>query len=165
MLQIGIDRAKEKGLDKLLDPSISWVVGDAESLPLSNDSIDAYTIAFGIRNCTHIDKVVKEAHRVLRKGGRFLCLEFSQIETLGFKNTPLQFLYDTYSFNVIPEMGRIVAGDKDSYQYLVESIRKFPNQQEFCSIIEQQGFQMVSYKNLTFGVAAIHSAFKLWKSQ
>lgn len=148
-------------LSSFIDPSLSWVVGDAENLPFKDNTFDCYTISFGIRNCTHIDKVLKEAYRVLKKGGRFLCLEFSHIETVAPFSAPLQALYDAYSFNVIPTMGSIIASDRDSYQYLVESIRKFPNQSDFCALIEQAGFQLVSYKNLTFGVAAIHSGFKL----
>ena len=124
MLEVGKDRAKEKGLHEstglfilsavthtsfFLDPSISWIVGDAEKLPVENNSVDAYTIAFGIRNCTNVDQVLKEAYRVLKPGGRFLCLEFSQVETFGFKNWPLQSLYDAYSFYVIPQIGSIVA--------------------------------------------------------
>src|SRR5947209_8014422 len=95
------------------------------------------------------------------QGGRFLCLEFSHLETFGIENPVLQSLYDAYSFTVIPTLGQVVAGDRDSYQYLVESIRKFPKQVDFCEMIEQQGFKMVSYMNLTLGIAAIHSAFKL----
>ncbi len=95
------------------------------------------------------------------EGGRFLCLEFSHVETFGFSNPWLQSIYDAYSFNMIPLIGQMVTGNRESYQYLVESIRKFPNQTDFCEKIEQQGFRIVSYKNLTFGVAAIHSAFKL----
>jgi len=160
MIQVGKDRAKSRGFSENQDPAISWTVGDAEKLPFESNTFDAYTIAFGIRNCTHIDKVLGEAFRVLKKGGRFLCLEFSHIETFGFQNPLLQSIYDAYSFNLIPLAGQLVAGDRESYQYLVESIRKFPRQTEFCEKIEQQGFQMVSYMNLTFGVVAIHSAFK-----
>jgi len=118
--------------------------------------MDAYTIAFGIRNVTDIDKALEEAHRVLRKGGRFMCLEFSQVP-----NAFLRKAYDSYSFAVIPQLGKAVVDDKDSYQYLVESIRKFPNQEKFKTMIENAGFRMVSYRNLTFGVVAIHSGFKL----
>jgi 2-methoxy-6-polyprenyl-1,4-benzoquinol methylase len=104
---------------------------------------------------------VKEAFRVLKRGGRFLCLEFSHIETgFPFLNPVAKMIYDSYSFNVIPRMGKVIADDSESYQYLVESIRKFPSQEEFKSIIEEAGFKYVTYENLTFGVAAIHSGFK-----
>eukprot|EP01120_Amphizonella_sp_Union-15-10_P013357 TRINITY_DN6181_c0_g1_i1.p1 TRINITY_DN6181_c0_g1~~TRINITY_DN6181_c0_g1_i1.p1 ORF type:complete len:295 (-),score=62.99 TRINITY_DN6181_c0_g1_i1:165-1049(-) len=154
MLQVGQKRAAERY--KTDDPTIAWVEGNAESLPFSDSTFDAFTIAFGIRNCTHVDKVVREAFRVLRKGGRFLCLEFSRVDV------PLiGSLYDFYSFNVIPVMGHVIAGDWDSYQYLVESIRKFPDQESFADIIRAENFHEVGYKNLMGGVAAIHSGFKL----
>jgi len=159
MLEVGKTRAAEKGYLKSKDPSLEWLVADAEKLPLPNDSVDAVTIAFGIRNCTHIDKVVREAYRVLKKGGRFLCMEFSHVET---GPTPfLKPLYDAYSFGVIPIIGQVVTGKREHYQYLVESIRKFPTQEEFAQLMEAQGFSIVSYKNLTFGIVAIHSGFKL----
>jgi 2-methoxy-6-polyprenyl-1,4-benzoquinol methylase len=118
--------------------------------------MDAYTIAFGIRNCTNVERVLQEAYRVLRPGGRFLCLEFSHVQ-----NSVLSAIYDAYSFNIIPWLGELIAHDRSSYQYLVESIRQFPDQETFKALIEQQGFKTVTYTNLTFGVAAIHSAFKL----
>eukprot|EP01119_Soliformovum_irregulare_P008465 TRINITY_DN21583_c0_g1_i1.p1 TRINITY_DN21583_c0_g1~~TRINITY_DN21583_c0_g1_i1.p1 ORF type:complete len:314 (-),score=49.64 TRINITY_DN21583_c0_g1_i1:79-1020(-) len=161
MLEVGKDRARQKGYLALEDPSIEFVVGDAENLPVASESVDAYTIAFGIRNCTNIDKVIAEAHRVLRKGGRFLCLEFSHIDSLGFANPIVQSIYDAYSFNVIPALGQAVTNDRASYQYLVESIRRFPSQIDFCDRIEKGGFKLVNYKNLTLGVAAIHSGFKM----
>ena len=123
---------------------------------MPSDSFDAYTIAFGIRNCTNIDKVLAEAYRVLRPGGRFMCLEFSHVTS-----PPVSALYSFYSFNVIPLMGQLVANDRDSYQYLVESIKQFPNQDKFKAMIAQAGFKHVTYKNLSFGVVAIHSGFKL----
>lgn len=123
---------------------------------LKDESIDIYTISFGIRNCTNIDNVLKECFRVLKKGGRFMCLEFSQVEIPLFKN-----FYDLYSLYVIPEMGKILANDKDSYQYLVESIRKFPNQETFKKMIEDAGFSAASYTNLSGGICAIHTGIKI----
>lgn len=123
---------------------------------IESDSLDLYTIAFGIRNVTDRPKALKEAHRVLRRGGRFMCLEFSEVIVPGFK----QF-YDQYSFNVIPEMGKLIANDRDSYQYLVESIKMFPKQPEFAIMIEEAGFKCVTYTNLTGGIVAIHSGYKL----
>ncbi|KAK3752736.1 hypothetical protein QZH41_018710 [Actinostola sp. cb2023] len=138
------------------DKGLSWLVGDAQSLPVKDNSFDAYTIAFGIRNVTRIQEALEEAYRVLRPGGRFLCLEFSEVQ-----NPVISSLYDKYSFNAIPVMGQVLAADWKSYQYLVESIRQFPNQDEFASMIEDAGFSHVSYENLNFGIAAIHSGFKL----
>ncbi|XP_075424524.1 2-methoxy-6-polyprenyl-1,4-benzoquinol methylase, mitochondrial isoform X1 [Ascaphus truei] len=135
---------------------LSWVVGDAEELPFASDKFDVYTIAFGIRNVTHIEQALQEAYRVLKVGGRFLCLEFSQVN-----NPLLARLYDLYSFQVIPVLGEIIAGDWKSYQYLVESIRCFPPQEEFKAMIEEAGFCQVKYHNLTSGVVAVHSGFKL----
>jgi 2-methoxy-6-polyprenyl-1,4-benzoquinol methylase len=123
---------------------------------LPNESVDLYTIAFGIRNCTNIDVVLKEANRVLKKGGRFMCMEFSQVQ-LPFVNN----IYDLYSFYIIPELGGIIANDKASYQYLVESIRNFPKQEEFKAMIKQTGFSGVNYTNLSGGIVAIHSGVKI----
>uniref|UniRef100_G3MS22 2-methoxy-6-polyprenyl-1,4-benzoquinol methylase, mitochondrial n=1 Tax=Amblyomma maculatum TaxID=34609 RepID=G3MS22_AMBMU len=145
-----------KRRNDLLYPDISWTQGDAEELPFGDSQFDAYTIAFGIRNVTHIDKVLSEAYRVLKPGGRFLCLEFSQVE-----NPLLRSFYDSYSFQVIPVMGLLLARDWKSYQYLVESIRKFPCQELFKDMIQAAGFKEVTYENLMNGVAAIHSGFKL----
>ncbi|KAI4454415.1 methyltransferase [Holotrichia oblita] len=153
MLDVGESRCQKMNYDKKL---ISWKVGDAEKLPFEDNSFNAYTIAFGIRNVTHIDKALLEAYRVLEPGGRFLCLEFSQLET-----NLAQWLYDLYSFQVIPVMGHLIAGQWQHYQYLVESIRKFPNQETFKAMIEDAGFRQVTYENLTMGVVAIHSGFKL----
>ena len=126
------------------------------ALPFEDRSFDVYTIAFGIRNVTRIEDALSEAYRVLKPGGRFLCLEFSQMP-----NDALQKLYDLYSFNVIPRMGQLVAGDRDSYQYLVESIRKFPDQERFAGMIRAAGFERVKYRNLSQGIAAIHSGWRL----
>ncbi|KAL6051009.1 Coq5p [Balamuthia mandrillaris] len=156
MLNVGKERGLARGYTAHSDPSITWVVGDAESLPVASDTMDGYTIAFGIRNCTRLDKVLREAHRVLRRGGRFLCLEFSHLESEW-----LQRAYDAYSFQVIPVMGHVVAGDYDSYQYLVESIRRFPRQEEFSRMISEAGFSMVTHTNLSGGIACIHSGWKL----
>eukprot|EP00794_Sanderia_malayensis_P014093 gene14093-15565_t len=152
MLEVGRKRAYNKGINKAL----SFVVGDAENLPFEEDSVDLYTIAFGIRNVTHIEKVLDEAYRVLKPGGRFMCLEFSQVP-----NELIRNVYDSYSFQVIPVIGQIVAQDWHSYRYLVESIRKFPDQEAFAAMIEDAGFSNVEYENLTFGVVAIHSGFKI----
>jgi len=152
MLEVGRRRAHNLGIDKAL----SFAVGDAESLHFEDDSFDLYTIAFGIRNVTHIEKVLDEAYRVLRPGGRFMCLEFSDVS-----NPLLKSIYDTYSFQVIPVMGQVIASDWNSYKYLVESIRQFPNQETFAAMIEDSGFSNVTFENLLFGVVAIHSGFKI----
>ncbi|KAG4132385.1 hypothetical protein ERO13_D08G028800v2 [Gossypium hirsutum] len=154
MLDVGKNRALEKGLGE--DKSLVWVQGDAEALSFEDNSMDGYTIAFGIRNVTHIEKVLSEAYRVLKRGGRFLCLELSHVDIPVFKE-----LYDFYSFSVIPRLGEIVAGDRESYQYLVESIRRFPPQEKFASMIADAGFQKVEYENLVGGVVAIHSGLKI----
>ena len=136
--------------------ALSWTVGDAMALPFGDNSFDVYTISFGIRNVTHIDRALAEAYRVLRPGGRLMVLEFSQIPNEG-----LQWLYDRYSFNVIPAMGQVVANDRDSYQYLVESIRRFPDQDSFAGMIRAAGFGQVKYRNLSMGIAALHSGWKI----
>ncbi|WP_118135868.1 bifunctional demethylmenaquinone methyltransferase/2-methoxy-6-polyprenyl-1,4-benzoquinol methylase UbiE [Oceanicella sp. SM1341] len=152
MLEEGRRRAEAADLAERLD----WVCGDAMALPFPDSSFDAYTISFGIRNVTRIPDALKEAYRVLRPGGRFLCLEFSQIPVSG-----LQWLYDRYSFNAIPAMGKAITGDRDSYQYLVESIRRFPDQESFAAMIREAGFEQVRYRNLSMGIAALHSGWKL----
>ena len=135
---------------------LEWVVGDAMALPFKDNSFDVYTISFGIRNVTRVDEALSEAFRVLRPGGRLMVLEFSQVP-----NQMLRQVYDLYSFNVIPRMGKLVAGDSESYQYLVESIRKFPEQKQFARMISDAGFEQVKYRDLTFGVAALHSGWKI----
>lgn len=136
--------------------SLDWVVGDAMALPFADNTFDVYTISFGIRNVTRPQEALNEAYRVLRPGGRLMVLEFSQIPVDG-----LQKLYDLYSFNVIPRMGQVIANDRDSYQYLVESIRKFPDQETFLSMVRKAGFGNASYRNLSLGIAALHSGWKI----
>ncbi len=150
MLKEGMKRAEANGA------AVEWVAGDAEALPFPDASFDAYTIAFGIRNVTHIDQALSEARRVLKPGGRFLCLEFSRVAVPW-----LDALYKRYSFDVLPKLGYVVAGDEGSYRYLVESIRRFPPQEEFATMIGTAGLSQVKVRNLTFGVAALHSAWKI----
>nr|CAH8842612.1 unnamed protein product [Trichobilharzia regenti] len=151
MMEVGKLRAEELGFK-----NIQWVEGNAENLPFEDNSFDVYTIAFGIRNCTYIDKVVAEAHRVLRPWGRFYCLEFSKVENSIFRS-----IYDAYSMQMIPVIGQLIAGDWNSYKYLVESIRKFPDQREFAEIIEQSGFSNVDWINYSDGIVAVHKGFKI----
>ena len=135
---------------------INWVVGDAMNLPFEDNLFDVYTISFGIRNVTRPQEALKEAYRVLKPGGRIMVLEFSQIPV------PLgQWLYDRYSFNLIPKMGEIITNDRASYQYLVESIRKFPDQETFLGMIKSAGFENAKYRNLTLGIACLHSGWKI----
>jgi demethylmenaquinone methyltransferase/2-methoxy-6-polyprenyl-1,4-benzoquinol methylase len=141
------------GRRKGSEPEIAWAVGDAQRLPLPDSSADAYVIAFGIRNVTDIPAALREARRVLKPGGRFLCLEFSRPTTQAVRKA-----YDAFSFKVIPAIGEMVAGDRASYQYLVESIRRFPDQQAFAALIAQAGFSRVEVTNFTGGVAALHTA-------
>lgn len=141
------------GREKGAPPEVCWAVGDAQRLPLPDASADAYVISFGIRNVTDIPAALREARRVLKPGGRFLCLEFSRPIT-----EPLQKAYDAYSFRVIPEIGARVTGDRASYQYLVESIRRFPDQRAFAALIGEAGFRQVGWTNFAGGVAALHTA-------
>jgi demethylmenaquinone methyltransferase/2-methoxy-6-polyprenyl-1,4-benzoquinol methylase len=152
MLVEGRARAEAAAMGGALD----WVVGDAMALPFADASFDVYTISFGIRNVTRIETALAEAHRVLRPGGRLMVLEFSRMVS-----PPLQWAYDRYSFNVIPVMGQIVASDRDSYQYLVESIRRFPEQERFAGMIREAGFGQVRFRNLSMGIAALHSGWKI----
>jgi demethylmenaquinone methyltransferase/2-methoxy-6-polyprenyl-1,4-benzoquinol methylase len=152
MLTEGEKRAEAEALSDRLD----WVAGDAMALPFPDASFDVYTISFGIRNVTRIGDALDEAYRVLRPGGRLMVLEFSQLPNPG-----LQWAYDRYSFNVIPAMGQMIAQDRDSYQYLVESIRRFPDQDAFAEMIRKAGFDLVKYRNLSLGIAALHSGWKI----
>lgn len=136
---------------------VEWAEGNAEQLSRVPDGhFDAYTIAFGIRNCTNIDRVLEEAHRVIRPGGVFYCLEFGKVD-----HPLLRTAYDVYSFNVIPLVGSLLSGHRSAYQYLVESIRKFPSQQDFAHMMQAAGFKHVTFENLTGGISAIHSGIKL----
>ncbi|MDG2430700.1 MAG: bifunctional demethylmenaquinone methyltransferase/2-methoxy-6-polyprenyl-1,4-benzoquinol methylase UbiE [Paracoccaceae bacterium] len=152
MLAEGRKRAATAGISGQLD----WVVGDAMALPFEDQTFDVYTISFGIRNVTNPKKALAEAYRVLKPGGRIMVLEFSHIP-----NDLLQWCYDKYSFNVIPRLGQIIARDRSSYQYLVESIRKFPNQENFLNLVNEAGFENTKYRNLTMGVACLHSGWKI----
>ena len=151
-----LHRGRDRAIDAGILAGIDWVCGDAEALPLADGGVDAYTIAFGLRNVTQIEAALAEARRVLRPGGRFLCLEFSRVEA-----PLLDRLYDVYSFTVLPLLGQMVAGDREAYQYLVESIRRFPPQPELARLMEAAGFEQVSYRNLTGGIAALHSGWRL----
>jgi demethylmenaquinone methyltransferase/2-methoxy-6-polyprenyl-1,4-benzoquinol methylase len=152
MLDVGRRRAEDKHLGR----RVRFVEGNAEALPLPDAHYDAVTIAFGIRNVPRIDAALAEAYRVLRPGGRLLVLEFSRVDVAG-----LEEVYDFYSFNVIPRLGELVAGDDEAYRYLVESIRRFPSQELFADMIRAAGFARVSYRNLSGGIAAIHSGWSL----
>lgn len=147
----------QKRADKRRDANrLSFACGDAQDLPFPDASFDAYTIAFGIRNVTDIPRALRQAHRVLRPGGRFLCLEFSRVDVPG-----LAELYDAWSFNAIPVIGQALTGDRSSYQYLVESIRRFPTQAEFARMVGEAGFSIVKHRNLSAGIVAMHSGWKL----
>lgn len=152
MLDAGRTRAEAADMADSLD----WVCGDAMALPFENNSFDVYTISFGIRNVTRPQEALNEAYRVLRPGGRLMVLEFSQIP-----NPAMQWAYDQYSFNVIPKMGQVIANDADSYRYLVESIRKFPDQDTFLQMVRDAGFENAKYRNYTMGIAALHSGWKI----
>jgi len=152
MLKRGRDRAIDAG--RLA--GIDWVTGDAERLALRSMSVDAYTIAFGLRNVTDIGAALMEARRVLKPGGRFLCLEFSPVDAPFFRQA-----YDLYSFVVLPGLGQLVAGDRDAYRYLAESIRRFPRQNELAEMMRAAGFERVRFRNLTGGIAALHTGWRL----
>jgi demethylmenaquinone methyltransferase/2-methoxy-6-polyprenyl-1,4-benzoquinol methylase len=152
MLSVGRELAEERGLDG----AVTFEQGNAEELPYPDRSFDCVTIAFGIRNVPRIERALSEAYRVMRIGGRFLCLEFSSVDIPG-----LDKLYELYSFQVIPRVGEAVTGDREAYRYLVESIRKFPRPKPFAQMIEAAGFRRVSFKAMTGGVVALHSGWKL----
>jgi demethylmenaquinone methyltransferase / 2-methoxy-6-polyprenyl-1,4-benzoquinol methylase len=152
MLEVGRDRATDRGHLE----SLTFLVADAEALPIPNASMDVVSMAFGLRNCTDKDAVLREARRVLRPGGRFLCLEFSRLEIAA-----LIPLYDAWSFKVLPRLGKLFANDAESYQYLAESIRMFPDQEALAQMMRDAGFSRVKVRNLSGGIAAIHSGWKL----
>lgn len=160
MVQAGRDRAIDRGVLPGVPTGVcggvQWVVGNAESLPVPDNSFDAYTIAFGLRNVTDIDAALAEARRVLKPGGRFLCLEFSRVALPG-----LASLYDRYSFEVVPRLGRWVARDEEAYAYLVESIRRFPDQAALIARMTVAGLARASVQNLSGGIVAIHSAWRI----
>lgn len=156
MLEVGRMRAQEKELEQY----ITFIEGDAQKLPFADNSFDAYSISFGIRNVPHINQALSEAYRVLKPGGHFLCLEFSQMKAPALKHL-FERLYDLWSFSAIPNIGQALTGDKASYQYLVESIRKFPAQEDFKIMCERAGFANSQYRNLSAGIAAIHEGWKL----
>jgi demethylmenaquinone methyltransferase/2-methoxy-6-polyprenyl-1,4-benzoquinol methylase len=151
MLEVGRDRAINQGIVK----GIEWVCGNAETLALADNSIDLYTIAYGLRNVTHIDKALAEAFRVLKPGGKFVCLEFSHVTA-----SPLRQAYDAYSFQLLPLLGKWVAHDRAAYQYLVESIRQFPNQETLADMIKAAGFPSADWVNLLGGISCIHTGIK-----
>ncbi len=152
MLEVGQQRAQAKGLS----PYLEFIEGNAEDLPFENNKFDAYTIAYGIRNVPDISKALHEAYRVLKPGGHFLCLEFSEVDV-----PVLEKFYEQWSLNVIPKIGQMVTGEAEPYQYLVESIRKFPNQETFAQMIRDAQFEKVSYSNFTGGIAVLHSGWKI----
>lgn len=152
MLAEGRRRADAERMAGRLD----WIVGDAMALPFADESFDVYTISFGIRNVTRPEAALAEAHRVLRRGGRLMVLEFSRVP-----NAMLRRIYDLYSFRMIPRMGAAITGDRESYRYLVESIRRFPDQESFLAMIRDAGFANARYRNLSMGVACLHSGWKL----
>jgi demethylmenaquinone methyltransferase / 2-methoxy-6-polyprenyl-1,4-benzoquinol methylase len=155
MLDVGLARAAARGIDEGCG-SLVWSQQNAEALTLADRSFDAYTIAFGIRNVTHIDRALAEAHRVLRFGGRFFCLEFSNLAWPGVRE-----LYDAYSHRIVPRIGRLIAGDADSYRYLIESIRRFPPAGEFEAMIRRAGFGHTRVEPIVGGLVAIHSGWKV----
>jgi demethylmenaquinone methyltransferase/2-methoxy-6-polyprenyl-1,4-benzoquinol methylase len=152
MVSAGRDRALDDGLFN----GITWLVSDAEDLPLVDASVDCCTVSFGLRNVTRKERALEEVRRVLKPAGRFFCLEFSQVEA-----PLLRRLYDLYSFTVLPRLGAVVARDREAYQYLVESIRRFPPQAELAAMMGRAGFEQVSWRNLSGGIAAIHSGWRL----
>jgi demethylmenaquinone methyltransferase/2-methoxy-6-polyprenyl-1,4-benzoquinol methylase len=152
MLEVGRDRAADRGLLR----GLTWTTGDAEALPFPDRSFDCYTIAFGLRNVTDIDKALREAWRVLKPGGRYFCLEFSKVTS-----APVGRVYDAYSERALPLLGRFVARDAESYRYLHESIRRFPSQRDLARRMREAGFERVSWRNMTLGVVALHSGWRI----
>ena len=151
-----LERGRARSIDRGYLDGIAWIGGDAEALPIADGAVDAYATAFCIRNVTHIPRALAEARRVLKPGGRFLCLEFSRVRA-----PALEWLYGAYSSRVLPALGETVAGDRAAYQYLVESIRRFPAQDDFSAMIAECGLERVRYRNLSGGIAAIHSAWRI----
>lgn len=151
-----LDRGRDRALGKGWHDRLAFACCDAMALPFADRTFDSVTIAFGIRNVTHIDRALAEARRVLVPGGRFLCLEFSRVVL-----PVLDRIYDAYSFSVLPNLGRLVAGDAESYRYLAESIRRFPDQPTFAGLMREAGFEQVRWRNLSGGIAAIHSGWRL----
>lgn len=151
MLNVGRNRALDRGYTD----GLTWITGNAESLPVPDNTIDIYTIAFGLRNVTYIDTALQEAARVLKPGGRFYCLEFSHVHVPFLRQA-----YDAYSYAMIPRLGGLIAQDRESYQYLVESIRKFPKQKQLIKRMQDAGLTRCGYENLSFGIAAIHTGLK-----
>ena len=151
-----IAEGRKRAIEEKLEQQMSFVTGNAETLAFADCSFDAYTIAFGMRNVPNMERALVEAFRVLKRGGRFLCLEFSRVDLAG-----LHQLYDAYSFTVIPALGKLVTGDGAPYRYLVESIRTFPNREEFAAMITRSGFARARFRNLSGGIVCIHSAWRL----
>ncbi len=152
MLEVG----KQRAIDRNILQNIEWQQANAEELPFADNSFDAVTIAFCIRNITRIEVALAEIYRVLKPGGKFLCLEFSQVNDVIVKK-----IYDAWSFHAIPFMGQLITKDRDSYQYLAESIRKFPNQEHFLAMIKEAGFVKASYRNYSKGIVASHMGWKI----
>ena len=151
-----LKEGKRRAIVGKIEADLCWVCGDAMKLPFENEVFDYYTISFGIRNVLDIKRCLSEAFRVLKPGGRIMILEFSKVE-----NPTLNKIYDAFSFNVVPRLGKLIANDAESYQYLVESIRKFPSQEKLAGLVSESGFKQVKYRNLTQGVVAIHSGWKI----
>jgi len=154
--QAMLTAGRDKGLDRGDPPGLAWLCGDATALPVAGETIDAYTVAFGLRNVARVAAALSEARRVLKPGGRFFCLEFSQVEAPLLKR-----VYDLYSFNVLPLLGAAVAHDRDAYQYLVESIRKFPRRQVLARMMGEAGLEQVTVRALSGGIAAIHAGWRI----